>query len=216
MKKVISAIAAALLIGGCATNPETGNFEITRTGVGVAGGAIGGALLGAALGDGGTAIQGAIVGAAAGGAAGHYWEKRYNAIQHNLQGTSLKVEKRADQNGNGVVVVKAPADAHFRVGSPHMLHDSFEGMNYLAGELKKTRHRVYITGHTDATGPQELNDRLSLQRARAVADYLVAAGVNPERLYVRGAGSEMPIADNSTMMGRAANRRVEIELTDTI
>ena len=72
--------------------------------------------------------------------------------------------------------------------------------------------RVSITGHTDATGSPVSNQRLSLERANAVGDYLVASGMDRARLVVAGAGSEIPIADESTRYGRSLNRRIDIKL----
>jgi outer membrane protein OmpA-like peptidoglycan-associated protein len=71
---------------------------------------------------------------------------------------------------------------------------------------------VEIQGHTDDTGTSELNRSLSEQRARAVADFLVNAGIEPDRLSAKGYGSERPIADNTTDAGRARNRRVEFHV----
>jgi outer membrane protein OmpA-like peptidoglycan-associated protein len=71
---------------------------------------------------------------------------------------------------------------------------------------------VRIIGHTDSTGSDELNDRLSIQRAEATRNYLAARGVNPQRIMVAGRGEREPVADNSTESGRARNRRVEIFL----
>ncbi|NVL49945.1 hypothetical protein F2S72_09350 [Pseudomonas syringae pv. actinidiae] len=65
--KLAAALTVCIVVTGCATNPDTGNFEITRTGVGLAAGTVGGALVGAALGDGSAVIKGAMLGAAAGG-----------------------------------------------------------------------------------------------------------------------------------------------------
>ncbi len=70
-----------------------------------------------------------------------------------------------------------------------------------------------IVGHTDATGPDVYNLELSLRRAQAIRDALVAAGVGEEVLTVRGAGATDPAGDNSTPEGRAANRRIEFEIT---
>ena len=70
---------------------------------------------------------------------------------------------------------------------------------------------VSITGHTDATGSPVWNQNLSLQRAKAVGDYLVTGGVDPARLAIAGAGSSNPIADDSTRYGRGLNRRIDIK-----
>lgn len=72
--------------------------------------------------------------------------------------------------------------------------------------------RVSITGHTDATGSPVSNQRLSLRRANAVGDYLIGGGVDRARLVVAGAGSSIPIADDSTRYGRSLNRRIDIKL----
>lgn len=67
-----------------------------------------------------------------------------------------------------------------------------------------------VEGHTDAIGSHDYNQRLSLQRAQAVADWLSGAGVAGARLEVRGFAFDRPIADNATDEGRARNRRVEL------
>ena len=71
---------------------------------------------------------------------------------------------------------------------------------------------VYVCGHTDSTGGDDLNLKLSLDRARVVSDYLVARGVPKERLKVQGFGKEYPNDTNETPAGRANNRRTELIL----
>jgi outer membrane protein OmpA-like peptidoglycan-associated protein len=73
--------------------------------------------------------------------------------------------------------------------------------------------RFLVTGHTDTSGDSVLNRRLSEARAGAVRDYLVGAGVAPDRLEAAGRGASEPIADNETAWGRSRNRRIEIDLT---
>lgn len=75
---------------------------------------------------------------------------------------------------------------------------------------------LLITGHTDAVGTPNFNQRLSEQRARTVAALFVASGVPATALYVKGAGSAEPIAGNNTAAGRALNRRVEILEVDKV
>lgn len=76
--------------------------------------------------------------------------------------------------------------------------------------------QITITGHTDASGSEAFNERLSLLRAEAVGDYLVQGGIDERRLQVAGLGSAEPIADNKTRYGRSLNRRIEIELRPRI
>ncbi len=72
--------------------------------------------------------------------------------------------------------------------------------------------RLRIEGHTDNWGNPWKNEQLSKARAGAVARYLLARGVSPERLETAGFGGRMPIGDNRTEEGAAANRRVEFKI----
>ena len=76
----------------------------------------------------------------------------------------------------------------------------------------RPRVEVSIDGHTDDQGPERFNRDLSLQRAQAVIEYMVAAGLPDANLTPRGFGESRPIADNSTEEGRAKNRRIEFTL----
>jgi outer membrane protein OmpA-like peptidoglycan-associated protein len=71
---------------------------------------------------------------------------------------------------------------------------------------------VFVCGHTDSTGGDDLNLKLSLERARVVSDFLVARGVPRERLKVQGFGKEYPNDTNETPAGRGNNRRTELIL----
>jgi len=72
--------------------------------------------------------------------------------------------------------------------------------------------RMHITGHTDSTGPMDFNLELSRARAQAVAGWMQARGVSPDRFSVDGRGPADPVADNSTPAGRASNRRIQVTL----
>jgi outer membrane protein OmpA-like peptidoglycan-associated protein len=72
--------------------------------------------------------------------------------------------------------------------------------------------RVAVGGHTDGRGTDEYNQGLSVRRAKAVADYMVAGGIARERLQVEGFGEAQPVASNDTDDGRAQNRRVELNI----
>lgn len=71
---------------------------------------------------------------------------------------------------------------------------------------------IEISGHTDNTGSDEINDKLSLERANAVKDNLLKGGIDTSRIRTKGYGKSKPKADNSTEEGRQINRRVEIEI----
>jgi outer membrane protein OmpA-like peptidoglycan-associated protein len=76
--------------------------------------------------------------------------------------------------------------------------------------LLKRARSITLDGHTDSTGTRQYNERLSLARARAVAEFLRAHGIAPTRMTTRGYGSSQPAAPNDTEQNRALNRRVEI------
>src|SRR5690606_14139553 len=70
--------------------------------------------------------------------------------------------------------------------------------------------RVRVTGHTDVSGSEAYNVRLSERRAQSVAEYLSSRGVAASRLETVGRGTAEPVASNDTREGRAQNRRVEL------
>ena len=72
--------------------------------------------------------------------------------------------------------------------------------------------KVQISGHTDNSGSDAHNMELSLNRAKAVADYLASKEIDVKRLTWKGYGASKPVADNSTEEGRALNRRTEFTI----
>jgi flagellar motor protein MotB len=70
--------------------------------------------------------------------------------------------------------------------------------------------RIQISGHTDNTGSEILNQKLSLNRAKEVVYYLLNKGINPSRLEYKGYGASKPVKQNKTEAGKAANRRTEL------
>ncbi|TAG78892.1 MAG: OmpA family protein, partial [Burkholderiales bacterium] len=74
----------------------------------------------------------------------------------------------------------------------------------------KTEKRILVEGHTDATGGDELNRRLSMQRAQSVAEALIARGVPGARIETTGLASTRPVAPNDVEAGRRLNRRSEV------
>ncbi len=73
--------------------------------------------------------------------------------------------------------------------------------------------RIEVAGHTDAVGPDSVNQRLSQERAESVRAYLLEhVAVSPDRIEARGYGEARPLASNDTPAGRALNRRVEFRV----
>jgi outer membrane protein OmpA-like peptidoglycan-associated protein len=99
---------------------------------------------------------------------------------------------------------------NFRSGGAELTPDSYPALDAIAELLKQYPHiRYEIQGHTDSQGSDRLNLQLSAVRAGVVKQYLVSKGAPSASLISIGYGRNMPIADNSTALGRAQNRRVE-------
>lgn len=76
--------------------------------------------------------------------------------------------------------------------------------------------KAMVTGHTDSIGGDGLNERLSLERAKNVEDFLEkTAGISAERVESAGRGESEPVAKNDTKEGRARNRRIEVVIQTT-
>lgn len=91
--------------------------------------------------------------------------------------------------------------------------ESFPELNNLADYLKKNNAiRIEIGGHTDDQGSDAYNNKLSLDRARSVYNYLIDQGITPDRLSYHGYGKTLPIAPNTTEEGRSLNRRTEFKI----
>ncbi len=101
----------------------------------------------------------------------------------------------------------------FPSGRSNILPVSFKELDQLVAFLKQNPNlTVEIAGHTDSSGDNEVNRKISQRRADAVANYLKRKGISLRRVYTRGYGEEFPIASNSTESGRKKNRRVAIRV----
>ncbi|MCQ0110912.1 Thrombospondin type 3 repeat-containing protein [Zhouia amylolytica] len=101
----------------------------------------------------------------------------------------------------------------FDTGKSTIKAESEKVLNDIIDILKEyPNSKFHIEGHTDSTGSDALNMRLSKERANAVESYLESNGISADRLTSEGYGETKPIASNSTRDGRRQNRRVEINL----
>lgn len=104
-------------------------------------------------------------------------------------------------------------DNLFEFDSSEMIPEVQKSIAELAEFIRNDKKWVFlrVDGHTDGVGSDKYNQALSLKRAISVANYLITReGIDPARIFVRGMGKSMPIADNSTDEGRKLNRRFEI------
>ncbi len=103
-----------------------------------------------------------------------------------------------------------PNNVVFDVASSHVKETFKTKLSHFARILKEyNRTNLLITGHTDNSGNESDNLKLSLDRANNVKDRLSKTGVPSRRLFTWGLGEKNPISPNDTEEGRARNRRVE-------
>lgn len=107
-------------------------------------------------------------------------------------------------------------DVRFEPDSAVLLPEEKTKLDRVAAILRRYADRdLLVAGHTALAGTEAGRKKLSEERARAVADYLVSAGARPpERVVTRGYGATMPVADNATEEGKKKNRRVVITILE--
>lgn len=104
----------------------------------------------------------------------------------------------------------------FEHGSSQISKESEPLLDQVALTLKANSQlkKVRVEGHTDDTGPRDVNVRLSQQRADSVRRYLIRKGVSPKRLTSEGYGPDKPIEQGTSDAARAKNRRVQFVVVE--
>ena len=120
----------------------------------------------------------------------------------------------AENNGCPVYEkVEFATNISFQSGKAILTQESYPYLDQLVQLLNDNPNCwVKLDGHTDSTGSDAVNNKLSQKRVDSIRDYLIEKGINPNRIVAKGHGSSKPIAPNDTAEGRALNRRVEINL----
>ncbi|WP_058615788.1 OmpA family protein [Tepidimonas taiwanensis] len=202
------ALAAALAATGCANMSEEQKSGTAR---GAMIGAAAGAVLGAVTDGSKGAVRGAAIGAGAGALGGYVWSSRMEQQKREMEAATAGTGVAVTQTADNRLKLEIPSDISFDVGRAD-IKPNFRAVldTFAQGLQRNPAARVTIIGHTDSTGSDAINNPLSINRAAAVRDYLVARGVAIGRIAIDGRGSREPIASNDTAEGRARNRRVEI------
>lgn len=208
----ITAIAAAMTLSACTTNPTTGQQQISKTAMYGLGGAVTCGIIGAITHGGKGARNSALACGAIGAGVGGYMDYQEKKLREQLQGTGVEVQREGNQ-----IKLTMPENVTFATGS-YVLSANAQNSLAQAAQTLATYNETTITivGHTDSTGSDAINNPLSYNRAQAVANYLNQRGVAANRMSVSGQGSRQPIASNNTFEGRAQNRRVEILINPMI
>jgi outer membrane protein OmpA-like peptidoglycan-associated protein len=206
-----AALSALVATSACTTDPETGQQRLSKAAIGGIGGAVGGYLLGDLVGgrrDRTEKILGAGIGGLAGAGIGAYMDKQERDLRARTAGTDVQVVRQGDD-----LLLNLPSGITFAYNSSTVQPQFRQTLDQVADILSQYKQTyIDVYGHTDSTGSDAYNQRLSEQRAVSVADYLASRGVQPARIGTRGFGKSQPIASNDTEEGRAANRRVEIKI----
>jgi outer membrane protein OmpA-like peptidoglycan-associated protein len=108
-------------------------------------------------------------------------------------------------------------DVLFETGRYELRPSAREKLARFAGiVLAHPGLEIKAEGFTDSTGTDDINERLSDQRATAVGDFLITQGVSQQRVSTEGYGSRFPAASNDTREGRQQNRRVELVVSGEV
>lgn len=214
LKTIAVGACLTVFLAGCATYDDQGHETNQRTRRGALIGAAIGTAAGLLSGDSAVerrqhAMIGAGIGALAGAAIGNYQDRQEAELRRETAGTGVDVQRDGD-----VITLNLPDGVTFDFNRTDIKPQFYPSLNTIAGTLRQYNQTIIeISGHTDSIGSDEVNQRISQQRANAVASYLTAQGVQRERIEAVGMGKRYPIADNTTESGRAMNRRVEIRLS---
>ncbi len=126
--------------------------------------------------------------------------------------TTLSQLAQVRESARGLIVT-LPGSIYFDVNKTEVKPAMRERLSEIARALATVPDRhVLVEGHTDSTGGDDYNLKLSRLRAESVRSILVAGGVSPDRIESQGYGKTRPVASNASAAGRAQNRRVEIVL----
>jgi len=216
MKKIAIVTLASLAVTACVTtDPYTGQQKVSNTAggtvIGAAAGALGGLVVGEVTGADTrkSVLLGAGIGALTGGGIGLYMDRQEAELRAQLQGSGVSVTRV----GNNIVL-NMPSNVTFDTDQDTIKPDFHMVLSSVSLVLKKyNQSLVDVNGHTDSDGSDQYNFDLSQRRATSVADFLTFSGIDSRRFFIRGFGESRPIASNATAAGKAANRRVEIQIT---
>lgn len=187
------------------------SFACNRTAQGTAIGAAAGALVGVLIAKGSDNAKGILIGATVGGIAGaiigSYMDQHAKKLKQDL-GKSAEVERVGES-----ILVTFDSGIMFDVDSYALKASTKANLDKMAETMKQyEKTEIIVMGHTDSTGSDEHNQRLSENRATAVSRFLQQNGVIAGRLTTKGFGEQKPVASNATPGGREQNRRVEIAI----
>ena len=127
--------------------------------------------------------------------------------------TNVKIASGGNMNMLTKILTEGKFVTHsitFDVNKSNIKPESMGFINQLSKVLQENPLlKLEIDGYTDSDGDDEANLKLSYERAEAVKQQLIVLGINTSRLISKGFGETNPVDNNSTLEGKANNRRVE-------
>ena len=213
---IILCLVSLITLSGCQTfDPYTGEQKTSNTAKGAGIGA-GSAFLLSYLKNRNKSskernkrmLRDAGIGAIVGGGVGYYMDTQEAKLRKQLRGTGVSVQR----DGNNINLIM-PGNITFATNARNLkskFYTVLDSVVLVVKEYNKTT--IVVSGYTDSIGSSTYNQKLSEDRARSVADFLINKKVNPARIELAGLGEDNPIASNKTSKGRSLNRRVEITL----
>jgi len=206
--RLFAASLAVLLLAGCASmpNPFGTPTQASSTPAPVVPGAANSKdpRVATLTASGTTALTGAAIGT--------YMDQQEADLRAALQSSGAKVTRAGEQ-----IVVTLPVNLAFD-NDKAVVKQPFNGVLGFVGQLLKKYDKtvVDVYGYSDNQAPEDYNRDLSQRRAVAVATALSNHGVDQRRFFIEGRGSQNPVASNAAEVGRAQNRRIEIQISPIV
>lgn len=195
-------LVVAQMFSGCQASNTTKGGAIGAGVGGTVGGVIGHRSDNTVVG----AIIGAAVGGAAGALIGRHMDKQAEELKNDLKGATV------ERVGEGILIT-FDSGLLFGFDSHALQSETRSNLVELATTLNKYDDTdILIEGHTDSTGDDKYNQKLSDRRADEVKGFLVDQQVKGSRIVTKGYGETQPLASNDTEAGKQSNRRVEVAI----
>ena len=137
------------------------------------------------------------------------YDNAYKAETEKLE--QQRSAQQAQESAAHAEASRYAAVVYFQTGSAQLSSDAITQLNWFVEKMTPYPQATFdVQGFADSTGSESTNQRLSDQRAQAVAQYLQSQGIAQTRIYAASFSTSSPAASNTTSAGRKDNRRVEI------
>jgi outer membrane protein OmpA-like peptidoglycan-associated protein len=196
-------LSASLTFAGCKSWSSTTKGALIGTGSGAAVGAVIGKTLGNTTAG---AIGGAVVGGTVGAIIGGNMDRKAAEMDRELDGVTIQ---RVEEG----IAVSFDSGILFDFDSSTLRPEGYNNLQKLVSIINRDTDTILvIVGHTDSSGDDSYNLRLSERRAQSASTYMISQGLPASRIQTVGRGEYEPIAENTTDAGRQKNRRIEVAI----